>query len=118
MNKGTRPYVSLGAALAIGATACGGEPDAGKVALAGNAQLPATVDYNYHVRPILSDKCFKCHGPDPKVRESGLRLDTEEGAFKPLIVKAGGFAFVAGDPGASEVYRRITSRDSAVQMPP
>ncbi|HEX8532064.1 MAG TPA: c-type cytochrome domain-containing protein, partial [Cytophagales bacterium] len=42
------------------------------------------VDFNYHVKPILSDKCFACHGPDEKKRDSGLRLDTEAGAFAAL----------------------------------
>ena len=40
-----------------------------------------TIDFNFQVRPILSDKCFNCHGPDPRNRKAGLRLDTKEGAF-------------------------------------
>ena len=42
------------------------------------------ITYNTHIRPILSDKCFKCHGPDANKRKSGYRLDTEEGAFAAL----------------------------------
>lgn len=43
------------------------------------ASIPDQVSYNFHIRPILSDNCFACHGPDANKRESGLRLDTEEG---------------------------------------
>ena len=43
--------------------------------------LPEKVDFNFHVRPILSDRCFHCHGPDENARESGLRLDQEEAIF-------------------------------------
>ena len=42
------------------------------------------LSYNFHIRPILSDKCFSCHGPDANKREANLRLDTEEGAFAAL----------------------------------
>src|SRR5690606_25173998 len=49
--------------------------------------LPDRVDYNLHVKPILSDRCFKCHGPDDAVRQAGLRLDTPEG---PLLTLASG----------------------------
>ena len=43
-----------------------------------------SVDYNLHIRPILSDRCFKCHGPDANQRKSNLRLDTPEGAYAAL----------------------------------
>jgi hypothetical protein len=77
---------------------------------------PDTVSYNFHVRPILSDKCFACHGPDAKKREAGLRLDLAESAYAKL--KDGkGFAIVPGNPEASEVYKRITSGDPDYQMP-
>ncbi len=76
------------------------------------------ISYNFHIRPILSDKCFACHGPDANKREAGLRLDTETGAFEALKENPGKFALVAGDPNASEVYHRITSEDPSEQMPP
>ena len=43
--------------------------------------LPNKIDYNYHVKPILSDRCYQCHGPDEKTRKAGLRLDLEKIAF-------------------------------------
>jgi hypothetical protein len=76
-----------------------------------------TVSYNFHIRPILSDKCFKCHGPDGNKREAGLRLDLQESAFSPLRETRGAFAIVPGNPQASEVYKRISSMDSSYQMP-
>ncbi|MEC3881358.1 PSD1 and planctomycete cytochrome C domain-containing protein [Parapedobacter sp. 10938] len=85
---------------------------------AGSAPMPAIVDYNYHIRPILSDNCFACHGPDPNAREADLRLDTEEGAYKALVETAGMHAIVPGHPDRSEAYRRITSTDEMERMPP
>ncbi len=90
----------------------------GTAGLGGSMQLPAVVDYNFHIRPVLSDKCFACHGPDKNAREADLRLDTEEGAYKALKETAGAHAFVPGHPDQSEAYRRITSRDESVRMPP
>lgn len=76
------------------------------------------VSYNFHIRPILSDKCFACHGPDANKREADLRLDTEEGAFKALKESPGKFALVAGNPEQSQVYHRITTEDIGEVMPP
>ncbi len=44
--------------------------------------MPKVIDYNFHIRPILSDNCYTCHGPDANKRKAGLRLDLEETAFK------------------------------------
>ncbi|SIN71485.1 PSD1 and planctomycete cytochrome C domain-containing protein [Algoriphagus halophilus] len=76
------------------------------------------VSYNFHIRPILSDKCFACHGPDANKREADLRLDTEEGAFAALKESPGKFALVSGKIEESEVYHRITSEDPGELMPP
>lgn len=80
--------------------------------------MPDIVDFNYHVRPILSDRCFKCHGPDANARKSGLRLDTEEGAFAALKDDPKNHVLVKGDPLQSAMYTRITTKDTSEVMPP
>jgi hypothetical protein len=67
------------------------------------------------VRPILSDNCFHCHGPDKNTRMVDLRLDTREGAF---AVRENGIPVVPGNPSASLLYQRITAKDPARRMPP
>jgi Protein of unknown function (DUF1553)/Protein of unknown function (DUF1549)/Planctomycete cytochrome C len=84
---------------------------------AGNNTLPQTISYNFHIRPILSDKCFTCHGPDKNKREAGLRLDIADSAFLPLRETKGAFAIIPGNPEASEIIKRITSTDPSYQMP-
>src|SRR5713101_759371 len=71
--------------------------------------IAAQVEFNRDIRPIFSDRCFSCHGPDPANRKTKMRLDQEAGA-KSVIV--------SGDPEKSEIYRRITSTDKARRMPP
>ncbi len=72
---------------------------------------PAKVQFNRDVRPILSDKCFFCHGPDPKTRDADLRLDVREAAVEAK-------AFIPGDAQASELHHRITTTDDDDRMPP
>jgi hypothetical protein len=77
------------------------------------------LDFNRDIRPILSDKCFRCHGPDEGNRkggEQGLRLDTREGALADL--GGGAFAIVPGRPDQSELLARITTVDAEEHMPP
>ena len=73
------------------------------------------VDFNRDVRPVLSDKCFACHGPDPATREAGMRLDTQGGLFED---RGGYAAFVPKDRESSEALRRILSEDEFERMPP
>jgi hypothetical protein len=70
------------------------------------------VDFNREIRPILSDNCFFCHGPDEKHRMAGLRLDTKEGAF----AKEG--VLIPGDSAKSRLFRRISVHQPAAKMPP
>src|SRR5215471_1528020 len=72
------------------------------------------VEFNRDIRPIFSDRCYACHGPDQASRKSKLRLDTESGAKADL---GGRFGIVPNDPSKSEVIRRITAGDST-RMPP
>ncbi|MEM7373050.1 MAG: DUF1553 domain-containing protein [Bacteroidota bacterium] len=79
--------------------------------------LPDQVDFNFHIRPILADRCYKCHGPDDNTREADLRLDLEEEAFQRLK-ESGNKAFSKGSLGKSEAWHRITSNDPDYLMPP
>ena len=80
-------------------------------------QLPENVDFNFHIRPILSDRCFACHGPDENTREAGLRLDLESEAFAALD-ESNGHALVKGNLNKSMVWQRIISTDPEIQIPP
>ena len=73
------------------------------------------VDFARDIRPLLSDNCFACHGPDAKQRKADLRLDTREGA---LVYIDGTSAVVPGKPSESELVRRITTDDEDDLMPP
>ena len=77
-----------------------------------------SVDYNLHIRPILSDRCFICHGPDANARKSDLRLDIPEGAYAALKDNSSAHPIVPGKPEASEVFLRISSEDTSQVMPP
>ena len=79
-------------------------------------KLPEKIDFNFHVKPILADRCYTCHGPDNNARKADFRLDTEEGAFNTLAT--GGHAFVSGNIRKSKVIERIASADPEFMMPP
>lgn len=96
------------AALANSRSPRGGQP-------VGASRVPERISFNHHVRPILSENCFFCHGPDEKMRKADLRLDTPDGATRDL----GGYAaLVPGKPAESEVWRRIIAVDPDELMPP
>ncbi len=79
--------------------------------------IPDVISYNYDVRPILSDKCYNCHGPDARKREAGLRLDIASEAYKALQEHPQKHALVLGNPEASELFARITTTDTSLLMP-
>src|SRR5262245_63974680 len=103
--------LAAGAALALLYGCSSPSPELG--GLAANA-----IDYNWHVRPILSENCFKCHGPDPSSRKAGLRLDLRDLAVAELPETPGKFAIVPGHAGRSELVRRIRATDVDERMPP
>jgi len=74
-----------------------------------------TIDFRRDVRPILSNHCFQCHGPDAAHREAGLRLDLRSGV---LGEDGQGAVVVPGRPEASELFSRITTHDATLRMPP
>jgi len=81
-------------------------------------QIPDTVSYNFNIRPILSDKCYKCHGPDASKRQANLRLDKPEVAFKALRDNPNAHVLVPGSPEMSELFRRVSASDTSEMMPP
>ncbi|MFO7825246.1 MAG: PSD1 and planctomycete cytochrome C domain-containing protein [Cyclobacterium sp.] len=99
--------------LCILLSSCSEKPSSGLALDSGDQ-----VSYNFHVRPILSDNCFACHGPDENKREAGLRLDLAESAFEALKENPDAHAIVPGKPAASEVVKRLESTDETEMMPP
>src|SRR5688572_17057533 len=84
-------------------------PAAGKGAV-------AEIDYIRDIRPILSENCYACHGPDKAARKARLRLDIKEEALKEM--RGGGFAIVPGDVAKSAAIERIKAEDEEERMPP
>ena len=81
-----------------------------------SSNLPSQVDYNRDIRPILSNNCYECHGPDKQKRKAGLRLDLKDEPFKEL--EAGGYALVRGNAAKSKLIERITAHEEEDRMPP
>lgn len=75
-----------------------------------------SISFNRDVRPIVSEHCYRCHGPDPAARKAGLRLDRRETATATL--KSGSIAVKPGQPDDSELIARVTSDDPNERMPP
>ncbi len=97
-------FASLAISLAIAAPCSAGTP------------TTRHVNFSRDIRPILSNTCYKCHGPDEQGRKAGLRLDTKAGAYAKL--ESGDAAIVPGSSTKSAMYQRLTSRDADVKMPP
>jgi hypothetical protein len=102
---------TLGLALLVGAALAASPPVLGQ-----GPPEPGRVDFTYQIRPLLSDRCFRCHGPDSGKRQAELRLDRPEGVFKDI---GGGWGIVRpGDPDTSELVRRIHAFLEDDVMPP
>ena len=80
------------------------------------AETDKPIDFDREIRPIFSENCYPCHGPDENKRKAGLRFDRKEGAFVKL--KSGSFAIVPGSLAQSELAHRIVLTNSDDQMPP
>lgn len=76
------------------------------------------VSYNRDIRPLLSDRCFTCHGPDDAKREAKLRLDIADGDLSPFAARDGLHVIKPGDPDSSELWKRLITDDPSLQMPP
>lgn len=81
-------------------------------------QVPAIIDFNFHVKPILSDRCFKCHGPDPNTREGELGLHSPDFAFLPLGKDKDRYAIRPGNKDSSTLIHRILTDNPDDIMPP
>jgi len=80
--------------------------------------LPDKIDFNFHIKPILSDRCFACHGPDDKARKAGVRLDDEAFVFNMLDSSNHTYILKPGNLKKSELYQRIINENEAKKMPP
>ena len=107
---------TLLAVLVLGLSSCG--PAKPPEIVEAEKNLPAQLDYNFHVKPILSDRCFACHGPDEQSREAGLRLDLYETATAGLPESEGQYAIVPGNLRKSQVFHRLVTDDADLAMPP
>ena len=91
------------------------------IALANNStqnSVPEKIDFTFHVKPILSDRCFKCHGPDKNAVEGDLSLHSAEEAYRALGKLKDHAAIVPGEPSKSSLVERIFTEDSNLMMPP
>jgi hypothetical protein len=76
------------------------------------------VSYNRDIRPLLSDRCFACHGPDDAKREAELRLDRDSGEHSPFLSRSGQVTIKPYDANGSELFKRLITEDASLQMPP
>jgi hypothetical protein len=103
---GSQRFTRLALFIGVAALACSPVLAAG----------PKRINYSRDIRPILSNSCYKCHGPDEKERKGGLRLDTKQGAYAKL--ESGDVAVVPGSSAKSALWQRLTATDRDVRMPP
>jgi mono/diheme cytochrome c family protein len=104
-------FLSIGVALFALAGAAAQNESTGAAAAAAAPKSSRKLEYNRDVRPILSENCFACHGPDKKTRKGGLRLDDRDAALAKKV-------FVPGKADESELVKRVFSNDPDEVMPP
>jgi hypothetical protein len=108
--------VAAGAGISVFLAVANGSRQAAAEVAAGSAPIPDRPDWNWDVRPILSQNCFSCHGQG--IQKAGLRLDLQKSAYDPIPDDKNKRAIVPGNLRRSEVYKRITSTDPDIKMPP
>jgi hypothetical protein len=106
MNQFSKLIVSVSTVLAVAGFCAAAEPD--------NKPLPDHIEFNRDIRPILSENCYSCHGPDAGQRKANLRLDTKDGFLTAIKNK---FPVVPEHPERSELFRRITAEKPDERMP-
>jgi hypothetical protein len=120
MRRIGSPGLMIGASVVVVAAAAGilaacAHDKGGQVAV-GGAPIPDRPDWNWDVRPILSQNCFFCHGQ--AAQKGGVRLDIEKAAYAEISEDKGHRSIVPGNPGKSEAFRRMTTGDGELRMPP
>src|SRR2546423_490629 len=115
LRKTNRHFTSAAAILIVSAFVADAHSAALPPLSRQNTSPPAKVDFTRDIRPILSDNCYQCHGPDEKARKAKLRLDNKDGAFR---VKDGKRIIIPGRSAQSELIRRVTNTDLEELMPP
>ncbi|MDO6492353.1 MULTISPECIES: PSD1 and planctomycete cytochrome C domain-containing protein [unclassified Cellulophaga] len=119
-QKNNVAKIAFAVFITIGATSCKTENKYSEVAIAenGTAAIPDKIDFTFHVKPIISDRCFICHGPDKNAVEGNFSMVTPEEAYKALGENLDHYAIVPGDTEKSGMLDRIYSKDPGSIMPP
>jgi hypothetical protein len=114
--KSIGQHILYAAGIALMVSGCSVEKPA-EIVLA-ESQIPDQISFSLHVKPILSDRCYSCHGPDVEGRVTNLRFDTPEGIQAKLTESRRSRAVKGGNLGGSEIFHRITSDNPDYLMPP
>ena len=93
-------------------------PDRSTRAQAGETGKVKPVDFDRQIRPVLSENCFSCHGPDEETRMANMRLEVKDSAQSPFTPRDGYRIITPGDSAGSRLYQRISAKDEAFRMPP
>ncbi len=111
-----RKHITFYLATILSMMSCGG-PDMPESVQLAYDKLPEVIDFNQHVKPILSDKCYLCHGPDKNKISAGLQLHLPDLAYQESENNPGEYAIVSGSPRRSLLVERILTEDTELVMP-